>query len=338
MRHVFLSKVDRFHQADGHTVVTFRNRRTCTTRDDGLLDALTLAKAWSLPQFVEVDDSGTLVDVMDATVGRIVRLWPHKAFDHIVVAGSARRISVTDATLRRKVRQLARRRTTCSFAFRADATLAGISPRLGSIPPLSRAKVVDGVPFWPERYRLAEISESAATRALRRLQGRTCKLTRFRSWKKQVCIPFLYASTGCDARAHEMSRELTRRKIPHAKVWCLPLDGDLRFTNNEGQAFQWAFHVAVVVRTKTGDVVLDPSTSETVQPLDHWLHAMHGTAAPVLYSPGRYYSVSADSAEPRRVEIQTDPRGRVCRWYLRSYLFRQTRATRASEPGFRLPR
>ena len=110
------------------------------------------------------------------------------------------------------------------------------------------------------------------------------------------CIPFLYAQTGCWARAHRMCELLADAGLVAAKLWVF---GDLRVDTPNVPACQmtWAWHTAAFLRVKTTsgeDIrVIDPSMfPDRSASREEWIGAQNDSAAELLYSDRSVYKLT----------------------------------------------
>lgn len=110
------------------------------------------------------------------------------------------------------------------------------------------------------------------------------------------CIPFLYAQTGCWARAHRVCELLGNAGVVAGKLWVF---GDLRVNTPNVPACQmtWAWHTAAFLRIKTTsgeDIrVIDPSMfPDRSASREEWIGAQNDSAAVQRYSDRSVYKLT----------------------------------------------
>jgi hypothetical protein len=124
-------------------------------------------------------------------------------------------------------------------------------------------------------------------------------------------IPLVYPDDGCDARAHRMCELMaTEHNVRAAKVWLYAKTPPLKVPtrNNVDCQVLWDYHVAPVVKLKTGSAtalrVIDPSVGPA-RPLTiaKWIGEVNGPSnAPTIHS----FTSSASYERPLGGTAQDD--------------------------------
>jgi hypothetical protein len=134
--------------------------------------------------------------------------------------------------------------------------------------------------------------------------------TLFSNVRRQPQIPFQFPGDGCWARAHEMVRLIERHfnyatQPVAAKIWNF---GTLtvKTDNNPTCSVSWGYHVAPVVATDSGPLVIDPALFDRPVSIQKWQDKQLDRSAKLIVTSRRAY-MAADSesfveASPGRTE------------------------------------
>src|SRR5215203_1038949 len=108
----------------------------------------------------------------------------------------------------------------------------------------------------------------------------------FLFFKQHPVFNWKNANNGCEGRADAVCVLLDKWNIPNYKGWAF---GGAYLKNHVGALKQnWKYHVAPVLSVQEGneitDYVIDPSTADTLLPIEEW-------AAAITELPHSYYCI-----------------------------------------------
>lgn len=93
------------------------------------------------------------------------------------------------------------------------------------------------------------------------------------------CLPFQYAADGCHARAHYMRKLMADAGYDCKKIFLWATSGSLQADTKAGCCAAWGWHVAPLVKVKTGtfssrNMVIDPSLFDGPVSIETWRESM----------------------------------------------------------------
>jgi hypothetical protein len=246
------------------------------------------------PAHIEVGAGQTIARVRIPDVGLVLRMLPLEAgrFEVVLDRGEGRFLidSSTNKDDVALLHGLVDRRVFVVIIRDEDGPIVDVQILPDYVgydtPPYN------DVPCGPEVLAATSILEDpqAVDRAFRVVKAADCQLPD----PDVGCIPFLFAQSGCWARAHRMCELLAEQQpaIVAAKVWLF--GGSRVETPNVRECrVEWSWHVAafVRVRTKRGAEVrvLDPSMFPSPVTLRTWRNAQNNPKASLFYGQREIY-------------------------------------------------
>lgn len=247
------------------------------------------------PAHVELRSDRVIAAVRIPDIGTVLRISARAAGIHEVISDSSEARLLVDASTHAKELELLQ-------SALATGALVVIAEHNGWIVDVQflPTYVVAGIPDYEDVEcgvgiigRTSVLDLPQIDQLVLDIVAQSCALPN----ASDGCIPFLYARTGCWARAHRVCELLADAGVVAAKLWVF---GDLRVDTPNVPACQmaWAWHTAAFLRIKTTsgeDIrVIDPSMfPERSASREEWIGAQNDSAALQLYSDRSVYKLTS---------------------------------------------
>lgn len=315
---------------DGALTLHFSNGRvlrTAAAPESGLVEQLRNAKQHGA-RVMARSMKGIISECFRPISGRVTEVIEKKSTAAVTMSGRNDVFAVpAGANLAALAKLLKRAQKKSTFVTLA---VAANKNQINDVIPMTKASaaarqvyVADALPapVLPS-VKKARVDKKAAS-----LRKRTCKIATWRNPRARVCIPFLFAASGCEVRAHEMCTELDKAGITAGKMWAFAKDIkhllDVEVPGPSGRV-QWILHVAPVINVDGVLIILDPSLYDDPVPCEQWLSRLGRNVSAVALTERRVYQLNKRLVD-NKWEFEIAPNSRAVDYELRGLAFEQAR-------------